>query len=173
MKIAKRKLYSNKILVNRIFELFDYDHESGLLVWSQDYKRSGKAGQPVKGGISNKYLAVYVDQNREYIHRIVWVLNNGEFPEMDIDHINGNKMDNRIENLRLCTRSQNMSNRGKNKNNSSGFKGVSFCKQTGRWVAQITVDRKNKKIGRFDTKEEAADAYSKMAKEIFGEFASC
>jgi hypothetical protein len=66
-----------------------------------------------------------------------------------------------------------MFNRGRNKNNTSGAKGVSFCKATNKWRAQMTVDRKSVKIGRFDTQEEAANAYISKAREVRGEFAKC
>jgi hypothetical protein len=66
-----------------------------------------------------------------------------------------------------------MFNRGKNKNNTSGIKGVTFCKCTGKWRAQIMVNGKTIKIGRFATKEQAAEAYKQKAKEHRGEFAAC
>lgn len=90
---------------------------------------------------------------------------------MDVDHINGNTLDNRKSNLRNCTHSQNMANRGVTKQNKSGFKGVSFHKQHQKWHAKITVMRKKIHIGYFETPEDAASAYDAKAKEFFGEFA--
>ena len=105
-----------------------------------------------------------------HMHRVIANTPNGMFT----DHINGNKLDNRRENLRVCTHSLNKANRGKPKNNTSGFKGVFYQKDHRRkkpWTAHITVKRKSIALGYFSTKHEAALAYNKAAKELFGEFA--
>ena len=88
-----------------------------------------------------------------------------------VDHINRDIFDNRKCNLRIATRSQNSMNRPRPKKASSKYKGVFFCKQTGRWKAAIMKDKKSIWIGRFDTEEAAALAYNKYANEIFGTFA--
>lgn len=96
-------------------------------------------------------------------------------PNILIDHINGNKLDNRRSNLRIANRSQNAANGNKHKNNTSGYKGASFMNVPSRglkqWVSTITVNRKRICIGYFLTAEEAARAYDKAAKEHFGEYA--
>lgn len=89
----------------------------------------------------------------------------------DVDHINGNKLDNRRSNLRLCSRSQNKANVGLKKTNTSGFKGVSYFKGTSRWRARIKVNYKAKHLGFFLDKESAAKAYDAAAILHFGEFA--
>ena len=86
-----------------------------------------------------------------------------------VDHINGNKLDNRKGNLRFCTLSQNQMNSGKQKNNKSGYKGVYLFRN--KWNAVITVDKKSKYIGRFNTPQEAALAYNQKAIELHGEYA--
>jgi len=83
--------------------------------------------------------------------------------EMKIDHLNCNKLDNRRVNIRICTDSDNMKNRLKQINNSSGFKGVSFYKRTKKWRAYIKRDCKSKHIGYFYLPEIAAKAYDKLA----------
>lgn len=88
-----------------------------------------------------------------------------------VDHINGNGLDNRKENLRVVTNSQNLMNRGKNKNNTSGYKGVLWDKVRNKWIALIGFNNKNIYLGRFFTKNEAAFAYNAKAEELFGEFA--
>ena len=93
---------------------------------------------------------------------------------MQVDHINGNGLDNRRSNLRLATRSQNQWNT-KRVNSKTGFKGVSYHNDTRRkkpWMAHITIYDKTRTVGHFYTAEEAARAYDKRAKELFGEFAS-
>lgn len=91
--------------------------------------------------------------------------------EVRVDHENTDTLDNRRANLRICTHQQNGFNRGKNQNNTSGRKGVSWCKCTERWRATIMVDNKAIHIGRFNSKEEAASAYANAARELHGEFA--
>lgn len=88
-----------------------------------------------------------------------------------VDHINGDTLDNRRSNLRLCTVSGNNHNRMKSKNNTSGYKGVSWLKQNQKWRAYIKVNSKDKHLGCYLDKEDAARAYDKAAKEYFGEFA--
>lgn len=87
------------------------------------------------------------------------------------DHINGDKLDNRRENLRLCTNAENMRNRGKTARNTSGFKGVSWHKQRKKWRAQIKVFYKEKYLGLFENKKDAARAYNEAATTAFGKFA--
>jgi hypothetical protein len=88
----------------------------------------------------------------------------------EVDHRNGNKADNRKENLRVCTRSQNMKNYSRPCNNSSGCKGVSLHKLTGKWQAYITCDTKRKHLGLHETIEEARAAYANASLLFHGEF---
>lgn len=90
---------------------------------------------------------------------------------IDTDHINGHGWDNRVNNLRICTKSQNSANRGKQENNISGFKGVTWNTQKKKWMAQIQANRKYKNLGYFSIKEEAAIVYNEAAKKYHGEFA--
>jgi hypothetical protein len=107
------------------------------------------------------------------IHRLVAALYFGidAIKDKEIDHINGNKLDNRISNLRICTRTENMRNKGKQNNNTSGFKGVVYLKRDKKWRAQIKVNNKLKYLGQFENKIDAALEYDKAAKLYFKEFA--
>jgi hypothetical protein len=89
----------------------------------------------------------------------------------EVDHINGNKFDNRRCNLRLATHNQNQQNCVAYKNNTSGFKGVTWNKRDQKWCAQIRINSKRKHIGYFDDPIEAAKAYDKAAKELHDKFA--
>lgn len=89
----------------------------------------------------------------------------------EVDHINRNTLDNRKSNLRICTKSQNQGNKPIQRNNTSGYKGVSSLQYGGKWTARISIKGKNTHIGQFETKEEAAIAYNKKAVEVFGEYA--
>lgn len=88
-----------------------------------------------------------------------------------VDHVNLDGLDNRRENLRTCTKAENMRNDGIRVNSKSGFKGVHWDKNRQRWVAYITTDGKRKHLGRFDNIEQAVRAYDVAARELHGEFA--
>ena len=94
----------------------------------------------------------------------------GKWPENDIDHINVARGDNRFSNLREATRSENLRNRGAQKNNTSGFKGVSWQKSSRKWDARINIHGKVVHLGYFDDPEDAYQAYCQAAKELHGEF---
>jgi hypothetical protein len=91
-------------------------------------------------------------------------------PGLEVDHIDGNGLNNRRSNLRVVTRAQNAWNRRKASYNKSGFKGVTLDKPTGKWRAQITLNRKQRFLGHYDTIAEAAAVYAKASAELHGEF---
>jgi hypothetical protein len=105
----------------------------------------------------------------ELMHRIVMNAKEGEF----VDHINRDKLDNRKSNLRIVTFSENLANKPLQKNNTSGYKGVSFHKSTGKWCAYIGSSRGNSSVnlGTFINKEDAARAYNKAAIQLYGDCA--
>ena len=110
--------------------------------------------------------------NRLKVHRIIWEMFNGPIPnKIQIDHINGDGSDNRIENLRLATHSQNSSNRKSDyKNKTSKYKGIWWRSSRNRWVASLQYDNKDYWIGSFLNEEDAREAYLKIGREIVGEF---
>lgn len=110
----------------------------------------------------------YVMSNKnDYLHRVIMATPKG----MDTDHINGNKLDNRRQNLRVCTRSQNNLNKGKFGNKTSKFKGVGWDKNRNLWMAFTTYKNKFKSFGRFKTQKEAAIKYNQEIINYYGEFA--
>lgn len=107
------------------------------------------------------------------MHRVVWTRHHGPIPEgKEIDHINGDGLDNRKTNMRLCTHANNMANYRKKKAHSSHFKGVSWQKDCHRWKAHIKKDGGKTYLGCYISEEDAARAYDTKAKELFGEFAN-
>lgn len=108
------------------------------------------------------------------LHRIAWYMATGIDPiDFELDHANGDKTDNRISNLRRATRADNNRNQPKQKNNTSGYKGVSWNKTYSKWVAYIGVDWKRQHLGYFDTLEDAHTAYKEAANRLHGSFANC
>jgi hypothetical protein len=110
----------------------------------------------------------YAISGGDLMHRVIMEVKKGQY----VDHVNGNKLDNRRENLRVCTLSQNNMNRKGYNGKTSKYKGVSRHKQTGKWIACITVKKKQTYIGLFVTQEDAALAYNKKAKSLHGEYAT-
>jgi hypothetical protein len=116
------------------------------------------------------YIKLQVKGKTKYLHHAIFLLHHGYLPKV-IDHIDGNSLNNKIENLRPATQSQNMGNSRMKSSNTSGAKGVTFRKDTSKWAAAIMKNRKHISLGSYNTKEEAAAAYEEGAKRIFGEFA--
>lgn len=155
-------------------ELFSYEKYTGFLFW----KSKASIYSPIKLGRkvgcinSRGYLLVTVKFKKYQLHRIIWEMHNGPIPKgAMVDHVNGNILDNKIENLRLANGSQNLCNQGLGKRNKSGFKGVCWHKTVKRWVAQICFKGKIKQLGKFKTKEEAYAARVEAEKLYHGEFA--
>lgn len=121
---------------------------------------------------SNGYYRLVVDGRRQYLHRLIWCLMTGEWPSpRKMDHKDLDRTNNRWANLRKATVSQQQANRGMQINCTSGIKGVSFCKATGRWRADIRVEGRSINLGRAETKEAAAALYAAGAELHHGEFA--
>lgn len=117
---------------------------------------------------SDGYAAGSVEGKRVLLHRVLLGLTD---PLIIGDHRNLVRLDNRLANLRVATKSQNGFNRPKRADNTSGYKGVYPCRQTGRWRAEIRAHRVCHKLGRFDTPVQAALAYDRAAIRLHGEFA--
>ena len=158
------------ITQEKLKELLHYDPDTGVFTWRVKTSYRVEIGQ-IAGTLRHGYIGISIKRKKYFAHRLAWLYVYGNFPDKDVDHINQVKSDNRISNLRLATRRQNCFNKGKNKNNTSGYKGVYFDKRLSRWTAGIFIDGKRRHLGVFDDPKKASDAYQLAAKEYVGEFA--
>ncbi len=171
------RLHELDLSPSELLRLFEYEPSTGSLIWKHrpvsDFvnEHASKiwnikhAGKPA--GIAGERLQLSISNKRFKLHRVIWAYCTGKWPEGDIDHIDGNPQNNRIENLRDVEHSENQKNLKLNKNNKSGFSGVGFLERTGRWKAVIQNSGKAHHLGYFATKEEAVAA-RKNAERRFG-----
>lgn len=142
----------------------EYVAETGDLCWKKS-KRGMRAGTMAATVLNQKgYRRIRIDGSTYQQHRVIWFLLKGEWPKNELDHINRCRHDNRIENLREATISQQRGNSKLNSRNKLGVRGV--CFYNGRYQAEI----RNKRIGRFKTLEEARSAYERAAHAYYGPF---
>jgi hypothetical protein len=143
--------------------LFDYDPETGVVRWRVKTCRKvvvgAEAGTLKTNHRTGKtYRHIRFRGKDHKAHRIIYLLQTSEWPPDDIDHLNGDGVDNRWENLRAATRLENSRNQRRLRNNTSGQTGVYWHEQNGKWVAQIMVHKRNIYLGYFTSKEEAIAA---------------
>jgi hypothetical protein len=147
---------------------FQYDPITGIV----SRITGDKAGEPFGGLTAKKYLAGSIDGKHVLVHRLAWRLHYGEWPERMLDHRNGKKHENQLENLRMATNSQNVANGHVPTSNATDYKGVWFYQGRSKpYRATISIDSKTKRIGDYMTAEQAAAAYDRRAKVEYGEFA--
>jgi hypothetical protein len=154
-----------------------YDPENGRFIWKLRSDATARwnlrwAGKSAGYQTPRGYHRIKLNLIPYPAHRLAWVIHYGYWPIAEIDHINGIHHDNRIANLREATRNDNSHNQGKQRNNTSGFKGVSRMPKSRRqWIATIGYQGKKLYLGGFNTREEAAQAYAKAAASLHGQFA--
>lgn len=163
-------------LAERVRAALDYDPLTGVLTWrwradlrpNDNARLAGKvAGCVGKYG----YRLVRFEGRLYRASRLAWLHVHGEWPEGRLDHRNGERAEDWIENLRPATPSQNAANSRAHRDNRSGFKGVSRDKRRERWAANICCAGQRFRLGTFDAPEAAHAAYAEAAHELFGEFA--
>ena len=164
-------------------QLIDYDPETGALVWRvrdvsfftdgekpaiavMNAWNSRLAGKPaLKSKGFNGYFNGSIFGKTYLAHRVAWAIHSGAWPEREIDHINGDRSDNRISNLRSVTSKENSENMAIRSDNKSGAVGVCWNARRSRWVAQVSINGKQKHIGYFKSKDEATQARAKASAE--------
>lgn len=158
------------IEIEELRSLLDFNPETGELTWKVSrsrVKRGDLAGRIGDQG----YVTVGLRGGFYRGHRLGFAIHYGRWASGLLDHINRNRSDNRICNLRECTNAENLRNTGLYASNRSGRKGAYFDKTAGKWRALIRVSGKKIYLGYFDTVDAAGDAYDRAAIEHFGEFA--
>lgn len=160
-----------RIFRSQVLDLFEYDAAEGRLFWKVAKARSVKIGQEAGTIGSNGYRSVKIDGRLYLTHRLVFLIETGHLPEF-IDHKDRDKLNNRIENLRECSRSENMQNVSKKSSNTSGVVGVSWDKSANKWRARCH-DRNGIEahLGLFENKHFAGDVVRKFRLEHHQEFA--
>lgn len=169
LNMSSRDLPSIDYLRQRL----SYDPETGQLCWkicevmpaTWNGKWAGKRAGSKGGG--KFYVQVCLDGKMYKAHRVAWALHYGAWPEDDIDHINHDRIDNRICNLRQTSRRENCRNSSLSRRNTSGHAGVTWCRQTNKWMAQIHPDGRCVNLGKFHNFEDAVAA-RKAAEAKYG-----
>lgn len=149
-----------------------FDHKDGHLYWKKvtHFTKQYLVGQEVGSIHATGYRHVTWMGKPHKVHRLIFLLEHGYLPK-EIDHINGDRQDNRLENLREATRSENQYNKGMCRSNTSGFRGVSWHKHSKSWVVRVCTKGKSKSIGYFDDLELAGLVAQEARNLYHGKFA--
>lgn len=158
------------VTYNEAHALFRYDPESGLLIRRKTVAHNAQKGDVAGSVDRHGYIRVRVGNKHYPAHRIITMMMTGFWPENEVDHVNGCRTDNSWSNLRAATRQQNAHNQKKPCDNTSGFKGVTKNKRTGKWQAALFTSGKSYYLGSYTNPEEASQAYNGAAALVFGEF---
>lgn len=145
----------DKVAVQELRDIFDY-HPDGYLIRRSTGKPCGQHANQRDG-----YVLVRVGKKKMLAHKVIYAIVHGKMPDGDIDHLDGNPMNNRIENLRDVSKSENQHNHKIPKNNTSGFTGVTWSTNHRKWQAQIKVGNQSIYLGRFENFEDAVEARKK------------
>lgn len=164
------------IPIDRVRALYHYDPLIGLFIakTKTGRRRIGDfCGSKTRLTKTSKthYRLISIDGHQYLAHRVAWAMHFGQQPPPIIDHVDTNGSNNAIRNLREANDSLNGANTSRRAHNTSGVKGVSFCRQTGKWRASITIKGRSVNLGRYSSKEEASAAYNSASVQEFGGFA--
>lgn len=170
----------NDITQADVLKQLRYEPETGLLYRRPipernriDRMRNSRfANKPATYLNSTGHVQLLINGHHYLAHRVIWLLVHGEWPEGDIDHINGDRADNRLSNLRIATPAQNSTNTRRYKNNTTGYRGVHWNKRQRRWTVRIGVGNDKVHVGCFGCPTIAAFAYDSAARKYHGGFAT-
>jgi hypothetical protein len=147
-----------------------YESQTGHLTWLKRLGR-GCIGAVAGSKARNGYVRIKLFGRDYSAHRLAWLMHYGAWPEQPIDHINGDKADNRIANLRLASVAQNAWNMKAKRGAASQYRGVCFIAHLNKWRAQLTANKQTYPLGYFSDERDAARAYDRKAKDLYGAFA--
>ena len=150
----------------RLKELIKYEPDTGNFIWIAPTRRRIVFGSIAGCLMNGGYWHIRIDAKKYLAHRLAWLYVHGEFPIEHLDHIDGNRINNRFSNIRACSRAENGQNRISNKNSTSKYLGVHWHRLSNRWQAQIRINKKPIYLGLFDSEQDAYAAYCKAKKEI-------
>jgi hypothetical protein len=150
----------------RLKQLLHYDPVTGVFTRIQS-SRSDRLGQQPGSRNTKGHIQIRIDGKLYVAHRLAWLYVNGQFPINQLDHIDGDKTNNKFGNLRTATNKQNQENVPLQTNNTSGYRGVSFDKRVNKFRAYVCHNRKNITIGLFATGEDAAIAARSVRDQLF------
>lgn len=156
----------------RLKELLNYDPDTGVFIWIKPTSNRVKINSVAGTFDTYGYLVIRIDSILYKAHRLAWLYAFEEYPENQIDHINGIKSDNRLDNLRDATSSQNMFNKPVNSANTTGYKGVNYRASMSKYRASIGYKGRVLHLGYFITAEEAHEAYKLKSIELYKEFST-
>lgn len=159
MMITKQELMSK----------LNYCLDTGVFTWKKygaGISKDLTAGSVCKNG----YLKIWINNKHYYAHRLAWLYNYGYMPDKEVDHINHNRADNRIDNLRLANRNQNSFNTSIRSDNTSGTKGISWYSRLNKWRVYIHANNKQKTFGYFDDLEFAKLVISEVRERYHGHY---
>lgn len=151
-------------------ELLYYDPETGVFTWRAPRGRAAVGSRA--GTRGNGYVRVRIEGVFYAAHRLAFLYVTGAFPPDCVDHVNRDRSDNRWANLRQATRRENAGNKGIQRNNTSGHRGVSWFERSGKWRARGVSSGRQIHLGLFDSIEEAATVAQAWREESFGEYAA-
>ena len=155
----------------RLKELLRYNRRTGVFTWLQNRGGTAVKGSVAGGLNSEDYIQIKIDGVLYKAHRLAWMYVNGAFPELEVDHRNGIRSENKFSNLRLADDSQTCCNRKVSTRSTSGVTGVHWNAEAGKWRARIKLHGRRILIGDFVRLDDAAAARLAFAKKIHGKFA--
>jgi hypothetical protein len=163
-----------KTLFEIVDHMFSYDPNSGIIAWKNCYHKE-KNGKEAGWTNDQGYRCIAISNKKFRGHRLAWLIKTGEeVPnDMEIDHIDGNRLNNRWSNLRIATKKQNALNKALRSDNKLGVKGVKYNQKRKKYEAWIRINGKPKRIGYYSTLDEASNAFREADKERSGEWQSC
>lgn len=156
---------TNLVDIERAKKILDYDQDTGVFRWKAKVNRRIIPGSVAGTEHCMGYICLSVDKKRVLAHRLAWMFVYGEEPKNCLDHINRNKKDNRISNLREVSRAENNQNQSISTRNKSGAPGVGWDKRVGKWRAWININKRQIWLGYFELKEEAITARKEAKKK--------